>query len=318
LHLSATNEIVLAARLCPNCGAAQAIAAGERIWPPDWACAACGASAPAPEGVPLFCPKLADTLTGFDPSGFALLAKAEEHHFWFQSRNRLLLGLLHRYFPRSRSLLEIGCGTGNVLANMLRRGNWDRIAGAELHTSGLRLARSRLPPEVELVQLDATAIPATNVFDVIGAFDVLEHIEQDEAALREMYRAVRPGGGVLIAVPQHPALWSASDEAAYHQRRYRRGELEQKVSAAGFSIVFSSSYLFFLLPLLIVNRLLAGGGRKDRSTIGRELQLAPGINSIFGAITNAEVALTLAGMRWPVGGSRIVVARRLDAHSIAG
>ena len=308
--MTATSEVLPAARLCPNCGAAQPIAAGERIWPPDWACLACGASPPAPEGIPLFCPKLADTLTGFDPSGFATVAEAEQHHFWIEARTRLLVGLLRRYFPAARSLLEIGCGTGNVLANILRRGNWDRIAGAELHTSGLRIARARLPPEVELVQLDATSIPATNVFDVIGAFDVLEHIEQDEAALREMHRALKPGGGVLIAVPQHPALWSAADEVALHQRRYRRGELEQKLSAAGFSAVFSTSYIFFLLPVLVVNRLLAGGGKKDRSAIGRELKLAPAINSILGAVTNAEVALTLAGMRWPVGGSRIVVARR--------
>jgi SAM-dependent methyltransferase len=288
----------------------QRIAAGERVWPVGWTCVNCGASPPAAEGFPLFCPQRADRFTGCDPAAFAWLAKAEEHHFWFRARNRLLVGLLHRYFPGARSLLEIGCGTGNVLADMLRRGNWDRIAGAELHVSGLRIARSRLPPEVELVQLDATSIPAADVFDVIGAFDVLEHIEQDEAALREIHRAVRPGGGLMIAVPQHPGLWSVSDEVAYHQRRYRRGELEQKVSAAGFTIIFSSSYISLLLPMLIVNRLLAGRGKKDPSAIEREFQLAPAVNSILRAITNAEVALTLAGVRWPAGGSRIVVARR--------
>lgn len=309
--MSTRRSHVPATRLCPHCGASQPIAAGERVWPVGWACANCGTSPPAAEGFPLFCPQLADTLTGCDPAGSAFLAKAEEHHFWFRARNRLLVGLLQRHFPDSRSLLEIGCGAGNVLVNMLRRGNWDRIAGAELHISGLRIARSRLPPEVELVQLDATSIPATNAFDVIGAFDVLEHIEQDEVALREMYRAVKPGGGVLIAVPQHPALWSVSDEVAYHQRRYRRGELERKVSAAGFRIVFSSSYIFFLLPMLVLNRLLGlGGGKEDPAAIAREFELAPSINSILGGITNAEVALTLAGMRWPIGGSRIVVARR--------
>jgi hypothetical protein len=142
LHLSATNVIVPAARLCANCGAAQPIVAGERIWPPDWACLACGASPPASEGVPLFCPNLADTLTGFDPSGFVTVAEAEQH-FWLQSRNHLLAGLLRRYFPAARSLLEIGCGTGNVLACLLRCRNWERIAGAELHLTGLRKASTR-------------------------------------------------------------------------------------------------------------------------------------------------------------------------------
>ena len=82
------------------------------------------------------------------------------------------------------------------------------------------------------------------------------------------------------------------------------------MSSAGFRIAFSSSYIVLLLPMLIVNRLLAGRGEKDASSIDREFRLAPGINSILGAVTNAEVALTLAGARWPVGGSRIVVARR--------
>lgn len=308
--MSATNANVPAKRLCSNCGASHPIAAGEQIWPRDWTCVACGASPPVPEGIPLFCPQLADTMTGFDPSSYARLAEAEQRHFWFRARNRLLAGLLRQYFPGANSFLEIGCGTGNVLAYLFRCRNWQRIAGAELHVSGLRVARSRLPPEVELVQLDATAIPVTNIFDVIGAFDVVEHIEDDEAVLRAMHRALKPGGGVMIAVPQHPSLWSASDDVAHHQRRYRRGELEQKVSAAGFDVVFSSSYIVLLLPMLIVNRLLAGRRERDLAAIDREFQLAPSINSLLGAVTNAEVALTLAGMRWPFGGSRIVVARR--------
>lgn len=308
--MNATNQIMPPARLCANCGAAQPIAAGEQIWHPDWVCLACGGSSPAPDGIPLFCPQLADTPTGFDPSAFAMLAETEQHHFWFQARNRLIAGLLRRYFSEARSLLEIGCGTGNVLAHLLRCRTWERIAGAELHVSGLRVARSRLPPEVELVQLDATSILASNVFDLIGAFDVLEHIEQDEAVLRAMHRALKPGGGVMIAVPQHPSLWSASDEVAHHQRRYKRRELEQKLGAAGFDVVFSSSYIVLLLPVLIHNRVMSGRLAKDRSAIDREFQIAPTLNSVLGAVTNAEVALTLAGVRWPFGGSRIVVARR--------
>lgn len=301
---------MVATRLCASCGASQGITPGERVWPVGWTCVDCGASPPAREGFPLFCPDLADTLTGFDPAAFAVLAKAEEHHFWFKLRNRLLAGLLTRHFPHARSLLEIGCGNGNVLACLHRRGSWDRVVGVELHLSGLRVARSRLPPEVELAQLEGTTIPATHVFDVIGAFDVLEHIEDDEAALREMHRVLKAGGGAMIAVPQHPALWSISDELAHHQRRYRRGELEQKLSAAGFEVVFSSSYIVLLLPMLIINRFLPGCREKDRSALDREMQLAPSVNSMLGAITSAEVALTLAGARWPVGGSRIVVARR--------
>jgi SAM-dependent methyltransferase len=299
------------ARLCPRCGSSQPIGAGERIWPVGWSCADCGTAVPAPAGFPLFCPHLADTITGFDPKSFAALAEAEERHFWFQARNRLLAGLLHRYFPTARTFLEIGCGTGNVLAYLCRERQWERIAGGELHVSGLRIARTRLPPDVELVQLDATAAPATNVFDVIGAFDIIEHVEDDEAVLQGIRRPLKLGGGVIIAVPQHPALWSISDEVAHHQRRYKRGELEQKLSTAGFRIVFSSSYIVILLPLLFFNRLLPSRPRECvPSAISREFQISPFVNRTLGAITRSEVALTLAGVRWPVGGSRIVVATR--------
>jgi hypothetical protein len=97
------TETGAATRLCPSCGASQAIAPGERVWPVGWICVECGASPPVREGFPLFCPELADTLTGFDPAAFAVLAKAEGRHFWFKVRNRLLAGLLRRHFPYNQS-----------------------------------------------------------------------------------------------------------------------------------------------------------------------------------------------------------------------
>lgn len=116
--MNTAGSTLPATRLCPNCGASQPIAAGEPVWPVGWICVKCGVSPGAAEGFPLFCPRLNDTLTGCDPEGFASLAQAEERHFWFQARNRLLVGLLRRYFPGARSLLEIGCGTGNVGINV--------------------------------------------------------------------------------------------------------------------------------------------------------------------------------------------------------
>ena len=77
--------------------------------------------------------------------------------------------------------------------------------------------------------MDARRIPFEREFDVVGAFDVLEHIVEDEDVLGQMFKATRPGGGLLVTVPQHPFLWSASDEHAMHQRRYSRAELRRKV-----------------------------------------------------------------------------------------
>ena len=213
-------------RLCLACGAAEPIAPDERVWPAGWVCRSCGTVVPVAEGFPLFAPALADTLSGMDPENFAALARVEQQHFWFVTRSRLIGNLVQRYFDDARDMLEIGCGTGMVLSVLCGMRPWRRLVGSELHPSGMKIARQRLGARAELVQMDARVIPASNAFDVIGAFDVIEHIEDDEMVLQAMHGALRKRGGIVVAVPQHPALWSAADEMAHHVRRYRRGELE--------------------------------------------------------------------------------------------
>jgi hypothetical protein len=158
--------------------------------------------------------------------------------------------------------------------------------------------------------MDARAIPAVEAFDLTGAFDVVEHIADDEMVLRGLRRATRTGGGTIISVPQHPWLWSRSDDLAHHKRRYRRGELEAKLARSGFEILLSSSFTVILLPLMAASRLR--GRRKDDNTyVDREFSLNSTINGLFAAILRAEVRLTIAGLRWPAGGSRVVVARAI-------
>src|SRR5262249_55958885 len=142
------------------------------------------------------------------------------------NRARLINLLLKRYFPHAGNLLEIGCGTGSVLLALRTAFPRLELAGSELFPRGLEFARQRLGSKVLLLQMDARAIPAVCEFDVIGAFDVIEHIEEDERVIGQIYTALKPGGGTIIAVPQHPCLWSPADDAARHQRRYVRGELE--------------------------------------------------------------------------------------------
>jgi len=268
-------------------------------------------------GIASFAPALADTVAGFDPASFAGLAAIEDGHFWFVPRNRLIVGLLDRYFPAASRLLEVGCGNGAVLAAIARSRPWGRLIGSELHPTGLANARARLAGRAEFAQMDARHIPARHAFDVIGAFDVLEHVKEDEAVLLSMRDALAPGGGgVVLAVPQHPWLWSRADEIAHHERRYRRGELERKVEAAGFRVAFTGSYTAVLLPLMAASRWLSGRAaatpREERGATMAEMEmcLPPMLNAGLRAILHAEVRTTLAGLRWPAGGSRIVVAVR--------
>jgi SAM-dependent methyltransferase len=296
-------------RLCPTCAAAEAIAGAEPVWPSPWRCKTCGHAVEERGGIPLFAPGLADAQTGFDTAVFDELARHEEGHFWFEPRSRLLTGLAAKFFPAAGHYLEIGCGTGVVLKAMAAQRFWSRLAGSELHPAGLSHAIRRLGDQAEFVQMDARHIPACEAFDLIGAFDVLEHIAEDENVLREVHAALVPGGGFIAAVPQHPALWSEADDLAHHVRRYRRGELERKLRSAQFEILFSSSYASVVLPLMAASRFKSRRRAADKLVV-HELSVHPFLNAILRAALDVEVSLTLKGLGWPVGGSRIVVARK--------
>lgn len=295
----------VSSRRCLNCTTVEPIAKNEPIWPLGWRCPACGHEVAQAEGIPSFAPALADTDSGFDPGTFDELAEMEAGHFWFIARNQLIVGLANKFFPEARRFLEIGCGNGFVLRAMAESRNWERLAGSELHPTGLAHARRRLPSAVEFVQMDARDIPAAGVFDLTGAFDVVEHIAEDEAVLRGLRAATVTGGGTIITVPQHPWLWSRADEIAHHERRYRRGELEAKLRRNGFEVVFSSSFTALLLPLMAASRLR--GGKSDEDAY--EFKLNPVLNRLFLETLRAEVRMTLAGVPWPAGGSRVVVGR---------
>lgn len=299
-----------ALRRCLACDATTPILPDEATWPLSAACAHCGVAVAEHDGIATFAPELADTVSGMDPAAFESLSKIEADHFWFVARNELLVGLARKLFPGARSYLKIGCGNGAVLNAMRVSRSWDRIVGSELHPSGLVHARQRMPSGVEFVQMDARNIPVSEAFDLTGAFDVIEHIPEDEAVLRGLRRATARGGGIMIAVPQHPWLWSVADDAAFHQRRYKRGELENKLERNGFNVIFSSSYTAALLPLMAVSRLT------DKRTVAnfdlaREFIIDPRINASLKAILRLEVKATLAGLRWPAGGSRVVAARAI-------
>jgi SAM-dependent methyltransferase len=244
----------------------------------------------------------------FDPSYFASLAAAEKDHFWFRARNRLLVWALERYFPNAASFLEVGCGTGFVLTGIRDAFPDLRLVGGEYYGAGLPFAHERLPG-VELTQLDARELPFEDEFDVVGAFDVIEHIDEDERVLAEIARALRPGGGLLLTVPQHPWLWSHADDRAMHKRRYRRAELVDKARGAGFEVLRATSFVSLLLPVMTASRVLAR--RRDTADCDpmAEFEIPSALNRAFEAVLGLERALIRAGVSLPVGGSLLLIAR---------
>ena len=273
------------------------------------ACPTCGWQPRVLDGFACYALDQAQAGNGYDPALYAEMARLETRNFWFRARNTLIVNALRKHFPAARSLLEIGCGTGIVLQAVHAALPDLAVSGSELFIDGLRFARERLP-HARLMQMDATRIPFADECDVIGAFDVLEHIHDDVRVIGEMHRALHPGGGVLLTVPQHPGLWSRQDELACHVRRYRRGELESKLRDSGFKVVYSTSFVSLLLPLLALSRRRM---RRDDDDPFHELRIGGAANAALGAVMGIERQWLRAGLRLPAGGSRLVVARKEPA-----
>jgi SAM-dependent methyltransferase len=233
----------------------------------------------------------------------------EAGNFWFRSRNQIILWAIRQYAPDFVSFLEVGCGTGYVLSGIAAAYPEAKLYGSELFTEGLRFAAARVP-KAQLMQMDAREIPFADEFDVIGAFDVLEHVTEDETALRHMYVACKPDGLLLITVPQHQWLWSPVDEYACHARRYDDAGLRRKVEAAGFHVLRSGSFVTALLPVMALSRYLRRKSKPENANPRAELNVHPWLNSLLYAILTAERACIRVGLNFPIGGSRFLVAQK--------
>lgn len=287
-------------KICPTCKV--------RFDSLDWCCPACGAQVTKSNDIWHFSPGLIDEGTGFNPGYYSELAQLESANFWFSARNRLITQMLGVYFPESRNFLELGCGTGYVLSGVSKAFPHMSLAGSELFSEGLSFAAHRVPA-ASMFQMDARAIPFENEFDVVGAFDVLEHIEEDERVLSQMHQAVANGGGIILTVPQHRFLWSQQDEYACHVRRYEAVDLRRKVEAAGFEIVRMTSFVSLLLPLMYMARRRKHSDKKPFVALD-ELRIGGLMNAALKAILNFEVSLIRAGLSFPAGGSLMLIAMK--------
>ncbi|MDD8025361.1 MAG: class I SAM-dependent methyltransferase [Acidobacteriota bacterium] len=243
----------------------------------------------------------------YDPAFFERLRALEARSFWFRARNALVAEALAKIFPGARDFLDVGCGTGFILEGLAARRPSLRLTGADVFGEAIAFARDRVPGGM-LVRADARRLPFAAAFDAAGAFDVLEHIRDDEAVLVEMRRVLRPGGGLLLTVPQHARLWSAADERAGHVRRYTRRDLERKVRAAGFDIEAVTGFVSLLLPALTAVRLWEN--RRPRTDTLACLAPPRLLDAAFAAAMAAERGLIRRGIRFPFGGSILLAARR--------
>jgi SAM-dependent methyltransferase len=273
------------------------------------ACPFCKVKPHEIDGIKAYAPELTQSGGGFQSNYFAELVALEAGNFWFQSRNKLIIWALKKYCASFQSFLEIGCGTGYVLSGVAAAFLGAKLQGSEIFTKGLNFAAERLTSG-SLMQMDARNIPFVREFDVIGAFDVLEHIKEDELVLSQVHTALKSQGYLVITVPQHQWLWSAVDEYACHERRYSKVDLHKKIQAAGFNIIRSTSFVTTLLPAMLISRLLQQTSGCAKFDAASELKIPKWLNYVFYQMLRAELAIIKLGVNLPIGGSRLVIAKK--------
>lgn len=255
---------------------------------------------------------------GYDPSFFDQLALVEDRHFWFRARNRLIFELAKKISSGLKPgylVLELGCGTGNVLRVLQNACSEGMVVGLELWFDGLRHARRRSTAFV--IQGDVRNCPFGRQFDLIGMFDVLEHVQEERETLVSLASLLTPGGRLLLTVPAHKFLWSYFDEAAHHCRRYSSNEIRKKLNEAGFEVEYQSQFMTCIFPLVWIFRKISGLQQKlysrDATILAsEEFRLVPIVNNILTVLLNLEARWLARGHSLPIGTSLVVIARRAN------
>jgi SAM-dependent methyltransferase len=291
---------------CPACRGALSARASAL------ACVACGASYPVDDGIARFA-GAASAAPGFDASYFDLLAEVEDRQFWFVSRRAVILDALRRHVPdlARRPLYDVGCGPGGLLAYLAASGV--PVAGAcDAFVEALELARRRVDAPFAHVGDDGPP-PLAPGQRMVGMFDVLEHLDDDEGALRWAAGILEPDGVLVVTVPAHPFLFDEADVLAFHRRRYRRRDLGHRLRRAGFEVRLLTHFMAPLVPMLLVSRplgrLLRGRGRPVADQRKAELSVVPVLNGAMRAVLGLE-RKALRFVRPPFGTSLIAIAAR--------
>lgn len=232
--------------------------------------------------------------------------QAEDRHWWYRGRRTVLDGVLAELgLPVNARILDAGCGSGRFMVELAQLGS---VTGVELSETSVALARERQLGEV--VAGSVLEMPfADDSFDLAVSLDVIEHLEDDLAALRELRRVVAPGGALLVTVPAYQWLWSGHDEINHHHRRYTRRSLQRVAEQAGWSQTRTTYFNSLLLPVAIILRVLERFNTKTtESSLDLWVPPAP-LNWLLERPLTLEAALIARSGRIPAGLSLLAVFR---------
>jgi SAM-dependent methyltransferase len=232
--------------------------------------------------------------------------RVEDRHWWYRGRRRVIdLVLAKLGLPPQARILDAGCGSGR---NMIELSAFGAVTGIELSPTSVALARERGVGEV--VEGSVLELPfEQDSFDLAVSLDVIEHLEDDRGALRELRRVVAPGGALLVTVPAYQWLWSAHDEINHHHRRYNRRMLTRAATEAGWTCELTTHFNSLLLPAAIVMRAL-DRVRPGTTESSLDLWIPPApLNWLLERPLTLEAALIGRGARIPAGLSLLAVLR---------
>jgi 2-polyprenyl-3-methyl-5-hydroxy-6-metoxy-1,4-benzoquinol methylase len=226
------------------------------------------------------------------------IANAEQNHFWFKSRRELISQVFNKFISKKNKIIEIGAGTGNI-ARMLSNEGYDLSIG-EIHPNGIEYALKKNNSNLSIYQFDIMHNPFKNHFDVVGLFDVLEHIEDDKLAINNISKMLKRGGKIILTVPAHMWLWCEEDDISNHFKRYELDNLKELLKDEGFIINYATNFFISIVPLLYLRT-------KNKSS--DEITINPIINFILSIISNIENKI-LKFISSKIGGSIIIVAEK--------
>lgn len=239
----------------------------------------------------------------YDPAFFDTFSEIESGHFWFEARNRVIAKLFHQFVDQDSSILEIGAGTCFVAAMLQKEGY--TVTVSDVHQDAAAFAQKKGIDDFILVDIGDDRFSLERSSHAIGLFDVLEHVENDERALRNIHRILKENGKLILTVPAHRWLWNRSDEIAFHKRRYTLNGLTTLLNTSGFQVLEGRYFFTLLIPFFFLRKCALF---HSRTIFGSKLP--PFINSFFSRILHVDNLLQ-RHFKFPVGGSIAIVAKKI-------
>jgi len=235
----------------------------------------------------------------------------EASYWWFVGRRAIIERVLRRFARHTHLALDVGCGSGHNM--LLLSPHTDYVMGLDLSPAALKLAAARGFP---IVRADGQFIPlAGSSVNLLCAFDVLEHLDDDMRALSEFHRVLQPGGFLLLTVPAYRFLWSEHDEALMHRRRYAASELHVKLARTRFQVLKRSYAVFFPFFPIAFYRLFRGLFPKDPFAPRASHVILPGfLNELFIALLRIEAWL-MGRINLPWGTSLVALAQKASVDN---